>query len=118
MRQRETHEPYETRETKSERVYYIMFDFEYKKLWNSQENTDKLFQELTIEEQKQVSKLVAKLHKDLAKFGSKASIAYSIVLHVMEHKVELVPVKQLRLIQVKPYQKAEPPVVLNGPVDW
>lgn len=96
-----------------------MFDFEYKKLWNSQENTDKLFDELTIDQQNQLNDLLNRLHQDLTNFGDKSSNAFSIVLHVMTHKVALVPVTKLRLMQLKPYQKNDNvPPPTNGQVDW
>lgn len=99
-----------------------MKEFSYIKTWNSQKNVDNMWQKLTIGQKNKLNKMLLKLEKDLDLFKDNSSVAYSLLLHILTHKIDLIEqeitVKQIVPIHKTPFEKEEIDPTVIGEIKW
>ena len=86
-----------------------MKEFTYLKTWNSQSKVDDMWNKLTISQQKKLKKIIDKLEKNLLSFSENKDNAYSLILHTLTYKIDIIEkeviVKKLVPIHNTPFEK-------------
>lgn len=99
-----------------------MKNFKYTKLYNSQSSTEDIWNKLSKMQQKRLRKIFLKLEKDLLSFKDNKDIAYSLLHHLIDDKIEIIEqeltITQLMAKQIKPFEKFDVIENINGEVKW